>query len=345
MVNSRSKNKKNVTRNDVAALAGVAPSSVSYVINNGPRPVSQAARERVLKAIAELNYHPSDLARSLRTQQSKTLGLMIPNVTDPFFAEIACAVEEVSFEQDYTVILAHSSDSPEREMQYAQVLRSKQVDGAIIHLVSSDPEPARFLEQAGIRTVVLERTLPGFHCFVADDRRGAYLATQHLLDLGHTRIAYIARAGDFAHSAERVEGFRQALDARNVPVNQQLIVSSKFGYGAAATVCRQLLNLPYPPTAILAHDDITAIGAIRALADAGLNVPNDMSIVGFDNISQAAYTVPPLTTVSYPRHEMGCAAVELLLRLLTDEDVIPPTTKVLPVELVVRASTAPPRSL
>lgn len=345
MANPNSKNRKNITRNDVAARAGVPPSSVSYVINNGPRPVSKAVRERVLKAIAELDYHPSDLARSLRTQQSKTLGLMIPNVTDPFFAEIASAVEEASFEQDYTVILAHSSNSPEREMQYAQVLRSKQVDGVILHLVASDPEPARFLEQAGIRTIILERTLPDFHCFVADDLRGAYLATQHLLDLGHSRIAYIAREGDFAHSAQRVEGYRQALAARDVRADKQFIVSSKFGYGAAATACRQLLNLRHPPTAILAHDDITAIGAIGALADAGLRVPGDMSVVGFDNIAQAAHSVPALTTVAYPRHEMGRAAAELLLRLLADKEAIPPTTSILPVELVVRASTAAPRLL
>ena len=235
--------KKRVTRNDVAARAGVPPSTVSYVINNGPRSVSASARERVLEAISELGYHPSDVARSLRTRRTLTIGLVIPDASNPFYGELARAVEEVSFEKGYTVILGHSSHLLERELRYAQVLRSKQVDGAIFHPSTSDLEPVYFLGQAGIQVVVLERLVPGFPCIIADDRCGGYLATRHLLDLGHRRIGCIVRAGDPTTSSARVEGYRAALEEAGLLQDDSLIVASDFGYAAGEEAAKQLLRL------------------------------------------------------------------------------------------------------
>ncbi len=340
----RKPTRKRVTRDDVAARAGVTPSTVSYVVNNGPRSVSTAARERVLKAIDELGYQPSDIARSLRSQRSMTLGLVIPNTANPFYADVARAVEEVGFEHGYTVFLCHSSHLPERERRYAEMLRAKHVDGAIFHPTTADLRPLALLSQAGIQAVVLERSVPGFHCFVADERHGGYLATHHLLSLGHRRIGCIVRTGDLTSSAARVEGYRAALAEAGLPLDERLTVESDFGFAAGAAAVRQLLQLPDRPTALVTHNDIIAIGAIKATVDSGLRVPADLSVVGYDDIAQAAYAVPALTTIAYPKHRMGRAAAKLLLSLLADEETLPPATIVLPVQLVVRDSTAPPSS-
>ena len=335
--------KKRVTRNDVAARAGVPPSTVSYVVNNGPRPVSPSARERVLKAISELGYHPSDVARSLRTRRTLTIGLVIPDAANPYYGELARAVEEVSFQNGYTVILGHSSHLLERELRYAQVLRSKQVDGAIFHPSTPDLEPVRFLVQAGIQVVVLERLVAEYPCIVADDERGGYLATQHLLDLGHRQIGCIVRAGDPTTSSARADGYRAALAEKGIRLDDKLIVASEFEYAAGEEAARQLLRLPQRPTAVVAHNDIMAIGAMKAFDEAGLRVPEDMSLVGFDDIALARYVRPPLTTVANPKDQMGRAAAELLLDLLSHEAVDLPPRSPLPVHLVVRGSTAPPR--
>jgi LacI family transcriptional regulator, galactose operon repressor len=337
----RKPTRKRVTRDDVAARAGVTPSTVSYVINNGPRPVSTAARERVLKAIGELGYQPSDVARSLRSQRSMTLGLVIPNTANPFYAEVARAVEEVGFEHGYTVFLCHSSHLPERERRYAEMLRAKHVDGAIFHPTTADLEPLDLLSQAGIQAVVLERSVPGYHCFVADERHGGYLATQHLLGLGHRRIGCVVRTADQTSSTARVEGYRAAMAEVGLPLDERLITESDFGFAAGAAAAGRLLDLPDRPTALVTHNDIIAIGAIKAASDAGLRVPADLSVVGYDDIAQAAYAVPALTTIAYPKHRMGRAAAQLLLSLLAGEETLPTATIVLPVQLVVRGSTAP----
>jgi LacI family transcriptional regulator, galactose operon repressor len=333
--------KKRITRNDVAARAGVPPSTVSYVINNGPRPVSHSARERVLKAISELGYHPSEVARSLRTQRTLTIGLVIPDAANPYYGELARAVEEVSFQNGYTVILGHSSHLFERELRYAQVLRSKQVDGAIFHPSTPDLGAVYSLVQAGIQVVILERLVPGYPCIVADDEGGGYLATRHLLDLGHRRIACIVRDGDPTTSSARVDGYRAALAEKGIKLDGRLIVASEFEYAAGERATRQLLALPKRPTAVVAHNDIMAIGAMKAIDEAGLRVPEDISLVGFDDIALAKYVRPPLTTVANPKDQMGRAAAELLLRLLLHREWRVPSP--LPMHLVVRGSTASPR--
>jgi LacI family transcriptional regulator len=323
--------------------AGVPPSTVSYVINNGPRPVSVAARERVLEAIADLGYQPSEVARSLRTRRTMTIGLVIPDTANPFYGEVARAVEEVSFKQGYTVVLGHSSHLPERELRYAQVLRSKQVDGVIFHPETPDLAPIHFLERAGIATVILERSVPGYHCLVADDYCGGYIATRHLLDLGHRKIGCFIRAGDPTSSVARVEGYRAALAETGIQPDESFIVESEFGYAAGEAAARRLLKFPERPTAIITHNDIIAIGAMKAFAEAGLSVPGDVSLVGFDDIALASYVQPPLTTVFYPKQQMGRAAAELLLEMLTRGEVSPPKVTTLAVRLIVRGSTAPPR--
>jgi LacI family transcriptional regulator len=334
--------KARVTRNDVARLARVVPSTVSYVINNGPRRVSVEARERVLKAITKLGYHPSDVARSLRTQRTQTIGLVIPDITNPYYGEMTQAIEEVSFQHGYTVILAHSSHLPERELRYSQVLRSKQVEGAIFLPVTSHLEPVHLLARAGIHVVILERIVPGYPCIVSDEHYGGYLATRHLLGLGHRRIGCIILEGDSTSSTARVEGYRAALAEAQIPLEAEYIVESAYGYSAGEFAARHFLKLANRPTAVVAHNDLIAIGAMKAFGQAGLKIPADISVIGFDDIAAASYVQPPLTTVASPKRLMGQVAIETLLALLKVElKGLPEMTK-LPVNLVVRASTSPP---
>ena len=345
--NSRSRSamsppKTSVTRNDVAALAGVAPSTVSYVINNGPRSVSVEARQQVLKAIAKLGYHPSGIARSLRTRRTQIIGLVIPDITNPYYGEIAQAVEEVSFEQGYTVILAHSGHLPEREFRYAEVLRSKQVDGAIFLPVTPDLEPLHILRRAGIAVVVLERLVHGYPCILADEHCAGFLATRHLLELGHRRIGCIVVAGDSSSSVARVEGYRTALLEAGILPDKDLVVECDYGYGAGEMGAHRLLQLPQRPTALVAHNDLMAIGAMKALTEAGLKVPADISVVGFDDIAAASYVQPPLTTIAFPKRQMGKDAIEMLLSLLRSEERLAPRTIKLAVKLMVRSSTGRP---
>ena len=331
-----------MTRNDVAALARVAPSTVSYVINDGPRPVSAPARARVQKAIAKLGYHPSDVARSLRTQRTQTLGLIIPEITNPFYGEMVQAVEEACFKHGYTVILCHSGHVREREMAYAQVLRSKQVDGVIFLPVTPDLGPVHSLTRAGIHVVILEREVPGYPSIVADEQHAGYLATRHLLDQGHRRIGCIVLAGDSTSSASRAEGYRSALVEAGILPRKRWVVESEYGYAAGEKAAHAFLKMPTPPTAVVAHNDLMAIGAMKAFGDAGLKVPADISVVGFDDIAAASYVQPGLTTIAYPKRQMGKEAVEILLNLLFAKEKTASGTRKLTVRLVVRGSTAPP---
>jgi LacI family transcriptional regulator len=335
--------KASVTRDDVAALAGVAPSTVSYVINNGPRSVSLKAREKVLKAIAKLSYHPSDVARSLRTRRTRTIGLVIPDITNPYYGEMAQAVEEVSFEHDYTVILADSSHLPERELRYAQVLRSKQADGVIFLPVTPDLEALHVLQRAGIPVVVLERFVPGYPCIMLDEHFAGLLATRHLIELGHRRIGCIALAADSTSSAVRLEGYRAALlEAGILPEKELIVVGAVNGYSAGETEARRFLQLSQRPTAVVAHNDLVAIGAMKAFVEAGLKIPGDISVVGFDDIAAASYVQPPLTTIACPKGRMGKAAIDLLFRLMHSEERVTPRATKLEVEIIVRGSTGRP---
>jgi DNA-binding LacI/PurR family transcriptional regulator len=252
------------------------------------------------------------------------------------------AIEEVSFQHGYTVILAHSSHLPERELRYSHVLRSKQVDGVIFLPVTADLEPIYFLERAGIQLVILERVVPGYACIVSDEHLGGYLAAQHLLGMGHRRIGCIVLAGDSTSSVARVEGYGAALAEAGIPVERDCVVESDYGYAAGEMAARRFLELRDRPTAVVAHNDLIAIGAMKAFMKAGLKVPGDVSVIGFDDIAAASYVQPPLTTIAGRKRQMGRAAIEMLLNLLKSGETVYPGTMKLPVDLIVRESTGPP---
>jgi LacI family transcriptional regulator len=333
---------KRVTHKDVAERAGVSVATVSYVLNNGPRPVSPETRTRVEEAIAELGYYPNEVARSLRLQQSSTIGLILPNVMNPVFGEIARELESVCTQEGFLVLLCNSDRQHEREKRFIQMLRAKQVDGVVI---TPHSEPLTLIEpllQARIPVIVLEHDLPAVHCIAMDELQGGRIATQHLIDLGHRRIALIKRAPTSALSRQRSMGYRQTLAAAGIPYDPQLVLECTAGQAAGAQAMQQLLTLRDPPTAVFTHNDVLAMGALHAIHSAGLRVPDDMSLVGYDDITSAAYFSPPLTTVCTPKAQMGALAGQTLLQLVRRTTEQAPHTRFLPVELIVRSSTAAP---
>jgi LacI family transcriptional regulator len=330
---------KGVTHKDVAARAGVSVATVSYVINHGPRPVSDSARRRVEAAIAELGYVPNALARSLRVQQTALVGLIIPSLANPVYGEIARELERVCSQAGTLVVLCNSERVEEREQRFVRMLRAKQVDGVVVTPHSEALPLLQPLLAAQVPVVVLEHALPGLHCIVIDELEGGRLATQHLLDLGHRRIGLIRRHPTRAMSWQRHDGYRLAIEQAGIAYDPDLVVHCGPSHAEGYAAMQALLARAEPPTGVFVHNDILAMGALRAASAAGRAVPEEVSVVGYDDIAHAAYVTPPLTTVRIPKREMGTLAGETILRLAQGEEETAQTVT-LGVELIVRGSTA-----
>jgi DNA-binding LacI/PurR family transcriptional regulator len=336
--------KKRVTRDDVAARARVSVAVVSYVLNDGPRPVTPETRAKVEKAIEELGYYRNELARSLRVQQSLTIGLITPDFLNPVFAEIAQAIQEICIPNGYLMLFVYSGSDPKREKELVHMFRAKQVDGVIVQPVTSDPlEAIKPLQQAKIPAVLLQHDCPGVPCVVLRDVQGGQMATQHLLDLGHRRIGFIKGClPSAARAEERLIGYRQALKAAGIEPDPALVIESEITQNAGYQAMQQLLALPEPPTAVFNHNDVLAVGAMHAIRTAGLSIPGDVSVVGYDDTASSAYLAPPLTTIRFSRREMGRQAAALLFRAIEQDENHKPYTVEVPVQWVQRASTGPP---
>ena len=329
------------TIRDVARAAQVSMSTVSHVIN-GTRYVSPPTRQRVLQAMAELNYSPNRLARSLRNNRTLTLGVLLPNSANPFFAEVLLGIENACFERGYNIIMGNASDDPQRELEYLQVLLSRQVDGILLISTGAYNESLALLASHETPVVMVDRTadIPTVDEILTANKQGGLLATEYLLGLGHRRIGCITGPSYLTPSADRVAGYREALGAAGVPLDEALVVTGDFQHESGYRACRQLLALPEPPTAIFACNDLMAVGAICALHEAGLAVPDDVSVVGYDDIPLASYTVPRLTTIAQPARAIGQLAAERLIARL-QQATVPPAHQRLPVHLVERDSCKP----
>jgi LacI family transcriptional regulator len=328
---------------EVARAAEVSVATVSHVIN-GTRFVSPELADRVQEAMGSLGYTPDATARSLRVRRTQTIGLVIPDNSNPFFAELAQVIEEEGFEAGYTTILGNSTEQAERERRYVQTLVSKRVDGLIVALSREDDGTLdRILRPAKIPVVVIDRdvTLRGADIVLYDNAGGSSAAARHLLELGHRRIAFIAGPSDVQPAAERLRGFRNALQQAGVEFPREAVAEADFHYDGGREATAALLESSDGVTALVAANDLMAAGALRALADRGIRVPEEMSVVGFDDAPLAEMVSPALTTVRQPLQEMAQTAVSLLLARIAGEDS-PVQRHVLPTELIVRESSAPP---
>jgi LacI family transcriptional regulator len=282
------------TIREVAEKANVSSSTVSHVINN-TRYVSEETRARVMDAMRELNYTPNRLARSLRSKdmRTNTIGLLIPDSANPFFAEVSRGVEDACFEEDYNVILCNSDDEQTKELEYLHVLLSKQVDGIILVSASGKGDTLEFVNDRGATVVAVDRAFDetfrdSVDSVLVDNESGGYEATRYLLDLGHTRIGCISGPSLLRPSAGRVHGYRQALADAGIEPDPSLVIPGDFRPQSGYEAAQQLLKLSDPlPSAIFACNDMMAMGALCAIHESGLKTPEDISLVGFDDIDLA----------------------------------------------------------
>ena len=326
---------------DVAERAGVSVTSVSHVINE-TRPVSDELRRRVLAAMDDLDYQPNRLARSLRRGQTHTIGMIIPDSANPFFAEMARGVEDTSFESGYNVILCNSDGDLNKERLYTNVLIEKRVDGILFIAAGLSTNGVLDLQAQKTPLVVVDRDLPdaSVDSVLTDNAQGGWLATRHLIDLGHRRIACITGPSDVTPSAERVIGYRQALAEGDIPIDEALIVRGDFQYESAYRASIRLLQTEDPPTAIFACNDLMAVAVMSAALEQEWQVPADLSVVGYDDVRLAAFANPPLTTIAQPKYEMGVVAATMLLERIRAPQA-PAQRRVFESSLVTRKSTAP----
>ena len=329
------------TIREVAESAGVSYATVSHVINN-TRFVLPETRERVLKAMTALNYRPNALARSLRQGKTNTIGLVLPDSANPFFAEISRSIEDEAFNTGYSVFLCNTELDVQRELFYVDVLSKKQVDGIIFVAAGDQADSLDFLISQNMPVVIIDRNLPNVQvdAVLPDHQLGGYLATRHLLELGHTRIACIAGPSSITPSAERITGYRDALEQANIPFDEKLVLRGDYHAQSGLEITNAFLKMAPRPTAIFALNDLMALGALRAATEAGCLVPQDLAVVGYDDLEISQYTNPPLTTIAQPKTEIGRQAVNLLVDRIIQKDR---TTSrvVLPPELIVRQSTQP----
>jgi LacI family transcriptional regulator len=329
---------------DVARQVGVSTSTASRALNR-PDLVRPEVVARVREAATMLGYAPNPFARSLRVQDSKTIGLIVPDNTNPFFAEVAKGVEEACFRAGYTLILCNSDRSLEKEAAQARVLHDKRVDGVLLFTTSDASGPTiKWLQDRSLPVVILERRVPGaaVDCVLSDNAGGVRSAVLHLAERGHRRIACMLGDLGASHYLERLVAFRGAMGELALGIPDNLVRTGLVTYADGQRAAIDLLGEPDPPTAVFCATDTLAIGAIRGAALIGKRVPDDVSIVGYGDIELGAYIQPPLTTVAQEKLAVGANAVRILLRRQVQraqEKNWRPRTQIIATRLVVREST------
>jgi LacI family transcriptional regulator len=327
---------------DVARRAKVSIATVSRVLNETGF-VSEELEQRVRNAVTELDYKPNAVARHLRRSQSFILGMLIPDSSNPFFAEIAKGVEDHCFARGYTLVLCNTDEKPEKAAIYFSTLFEHRVAGFIVISPEGLDQQIQQLLDQGYPIVLGDRPLPSIQSadsVVSDNYGGARDAMQHLVELGHRRIGLIVGASALDTIDSRLRGAEDVLQAAGIEIDPDLVVRRanylpQDGYRAA----EMLLNRPDPPSAIFAFNDLMAFGVLNYAQQHGVSIPEQLSVVGFDDIAMAAYSVPPLTTIAQPKYDLGKVVAELLLRRIGGDEQTP-VHLVLPTKLVVRQSTA-----
>lgn len=332
------------TIKDVARLAGVAISTASAAINRSA-PVSDDVIEKVQAAVRETGYVPHGGARSLRMGDSRLIGLILPDITNPHFAKVAKVVESACLAAGYMDAVYSTSEDYDRERQILEMMRRQRVAGLIIIPTRSDAEHgARLAEQIHVPTVLLDSFVTGlpYDVIKLDNIAAGRLATEHLISLGHRRIAVTTGRPNIVTGEDRLTGYLQALDAHGIPVEPRLLIEGRFDQATAYELTLRLLHEPDPPTAIFALSNMMALGVLYAVQEVGLRVPNDISVVGIDDFDFANIMNPPPTVVAAPVEQMAQCAIDRLLAEIRSKAA--PTGKVDLFEprLVVRASSKAP---
>jgi len=331
------------TIRDVAKEAGVSASTVSRVLTKSAY-VAEDKEKRVLEAIAKLNFKPNVVARSLRLKTTRLIGLLIPDITNPFFPEVAKGVEDAAHREGYNIMLCNTENDIKKERSYIELLKGRQVDGLIIAKAGDEIVYLEEVVKGGIPISFIDRpvNLVNADQVLSDNRAGMKLAVEKLYSAGHRKIGFVAGPVHLKVANQRLQGFEEAMAGKRLATNPDWIFYEEFSVNGGRNAALKLMNLKEHPTAIITSSDVLAIGLIDSLIEAGLNVPQYISVVGFDDISFTKYLRPKLTTVKQAKYEMGAKAFELLLTRINNKDVFPEKI-ILPVELKERATVAKPR--
>ena len=310
-----------VTVKDVADLAGVSTATVSRVLNNHPQ-VADETRSKVLWAMEQLSYQPSRVARRLRMEASQILGLVISDIANPFFPSVVRGIEDVAYANGYSLFLCNSDEDPAKEELYIQVLRAEKVAGVIVSPTDEESTTCQTFIESGIPMAAMDRRLRHLEVdtVIVDNVQGAYEAVSHLVRLGHRRIGLISGPVHITTGRERQEGYKQALTEHGIESDQDLIKIGDFKQDSGYQRACELLEMDDRPTAVFTANNLMTLGALNAIHEKGLSIPQDVAIVGFDDMPWAPSLNPPLTAVAQPTYELGRVAAEMLLARIADRD-------------------------
>ena len=326
---------------DVAEAAGVSAATVSRVVNE-PEMVRVETRARVEEAIRRLGYRPSRVARRLRVKcgRSTLLGLVIPDLQNPFFADLARGVEDAAQLQGYTVLIGNADEDPAKELRYLQVMGAESVDGVILPPAGLRSPGVEELLRAGIPVVCVDRRLasPRVDVALIDNVQGAYAATAHLIAQGHRRVGFIRGTPDLSTSRERLQGYRDALADHEIEFDPGLALAGDSRQPSGKRLTADLIGQSPPPTALLVGNSMMTLGALEAIREAGLRLPDDLALIGYDDMPWALALDPPLTVVRQPGYELGARATELLLQRIRAPGRSTAAVMLQP-ELVIRRSS------
>lgn len=326
------------TLRDVAQLVGVSPATVSRVLNGYPH-ISEDVRQNVLEAIDRLGYRPNRVAQRLRAARSNLVGLIVTDITNPFFNLIMSSVETVFFERGFSVLMSNTNADPQKEIDYLRIMENEEIAGLIIAPTSENASRVIELAERGLPVVVIDRRMDNKHVdsVLSNNVEGAYSAVSHLITLGHHRIAHIGGPHHLTSGRERYEGYHRAMQDAHLVVEPGWIRTGDHRHESGYECVQSLLDLSPIPTAIFVSNNMMTLGALNAIHDRGIRVPEEIAVVGFDDMPWSISLNPPLTTVAQPILQIGYEAASLLLERI-NQPGLAARTVVLETHLVVRAS-------
>ncbi|MBR0596555.1 LacI family DNA-binding transcriptional regulator [Sinanaerobacter chloroacetimidivorans] len=331
-----------ITIKEIAKLAQVSTATVSMILNKKDQCIGDATREKVLAIAAEHHYIPNNAARSLVTRKTNTIGLIMPDITNPFFPEIARGAEDKASESRYSIIFCNTDDSERQEEKYIDILTEKMVDGIIFAHAAESEEGCSGLNKCKLPVILIDRDYNNENVkgrVVVDNEKGSYSGVSHLIKQGYRKILYIAGAIKTQTAKDRLAGYRRALSENLIDYKDYYVKSGSYRREWGYEAMGQFLNENIPFDSVFCGNDLIAFGAIKKLKEAGYRIPEDIGVVGFDDIYVSSMMEPALTTVKQPNYEMGYRAVELLIDVLEKKNLESNHKIVLDTELVVRNST------
>ncbi len=334
-----------MNQREIAKLAGVSSATVSRVINDDPR-VSPETASQVKQIISQYGYVQNVIARNLRMASTKTIGFLIPDIANPFFSAVLTGIEAVCAQYGYNILLENTSEDRIKERAALDTLLKQRIDGIVAIVVNESGEQLGGFRAMNVPVVLIDRRTQreDYDCVVIDNVGGVGSGVDYLLRLGHTKIAIIHGQKNITPGEERLRGYIEAMTRAGIAINPAYIMDGNFTEEGAYSCTRELIQLPAPPTAIIAANNIMTMGVYKALADMRIKIPYEISLLGFDDFPLAAYLSPPISIINRPTVEMGKIATEMLFERLRDEFSQAPREKLLPTHLIIRGSCAHPNA-